>query len=291
MIDFFRSKKFKVLAAVILTVFVASVVAANTKSNSSVVSSALGTVFGPVQRLSALVSEKFDRFSGGFVSSNTYRKRVEELESQLDEYRSQLVDLERLKNENEVYEEFLGVKEENPDYVFCPANVISRDSADMFYSFTINKGSKRGVSVNDPVISGKYLVGIVTSVSPTQSVVRTILDPKVNVGAYEIRTREDGYVTSTAQLSMQGLCKLSNISNSTAIATGGIVCTSGIGGVYPMDLIIGTVTQVLDDEYDVSAYAVIQPGVDISKLDAVSVITSFEGQAEQETQEATQNAQ
>ncbi|MCR4925787.1 MAG: rod shape-determining protein MreC, partial [Clostridiales bacterium] len=275
MIEFFRSRKFKVLIAVFLTVFVASIIAANTKNNSSVVSSALGTIFAPVQRLSAIVSEKFDRFSGGFVSSGTYRAKVEELEQEIDNYRQQMVDYEELKSENELYEEFLGVKEENPDYILCIANVISRDSSDMFYSFTINKGSKKGVRVNDPVISGKYLVGIVTSVMPTQSVVRTILDPKVNIGAYEIRTREDGYVTSTAQLSQKGFCKLSNISNTTAIATGGIVCTSGIGGVYPKDLIIGTVTQVLDDEYDISAYAQIKPGIDIPKLDAVAVITEF----------------
>lgn len=281
MIDFFRSKRFKLLAAVFATVFIASVLAANTKNSSSVISSALGTVFSPVQRLSAIVSKKFDSFSGGFISSNTYRKKVEELEAELEKCRSQLVDYEQLKNENELYEEFLGVKEENPEYKFCSAGVISRDSADMFHSFTINQGSKKGIAVNDPVIFGKYLVGIVVSVSPTQSVVRTILDPKVNVGAYEIRTREGGYVTSTAQLSAKGVCKLSNISNATAIATGGTVCTSGIGGVYPKDLIIGSVTQILDNEYDISAYAVVQPGVDVSKVDAVFVITEFEGQGVQ----------
>lgn len=276
--EFFRSTRLKVLAAVLAVVIVASVAAAASHNGTSVLSSALGTVFGPVQRLSAFVSEKIGEIGGGFVSAGTYKKQVEELQKQVEEYQKQLVDYEKTLKENLNYEEFLDVKEEHNDFVFASARVISRDAADMFYSFVINKGTNDGVAVNDPVISGEYLVGVVVKTAPTYSVVKTVLDPQVSVGAYEIRTGESGFASGDTQLALQGLIKLSGIESETAIATGGIVSTSGIGGVYPRDLIIGTVTEIKDNTHDISSYAVIKPGVDVSKLDAVFVITDFEGQ-------------
>lgn len=276
--EFFRSTRLKVLAAVLAVVLVASVAAAASHSGTSVLSSALGTVFGPVQRFSALVSEKIGKLGGGFVSSSVYKEELEALQKQVEDYQKQLTDYEKIKNENELYESFLGVKEKNPDFVFESASVISRDAADAFYSFVINKGSADGVSVNDPVISGKYLVGVVTKTSPSYSIVRTVLDPAVSVGAYDIRTREGGYVSGDSELFTKGLCKMSGISSETAIAAGGIVCTSGVGGVYPDDLILGTVSEIVDSEHDISTYAVIKPGVDIEKLTDVFVIVDFDGQ-------------
>ena len=64
---------------------------------------------------------------------------------------------------------------------------------------TLNKGSINDIRVNDPVIYGEYLVGVVASVTPTQCTVNTILNPNVNVSAYEVRTRDLGFVTSTVE--------------------------------------------------------------------------------------------
>ena len=112
----------------------------------------------------------------------------------------------------------------------------------------------------------------------TSSIVKTILDPGLNISVYEIKTRESGYATTTSVLSFEGLCRMSGLTRSTAVCQGGIVCTSGLGGVFPRDLIVGTVTEIRDEENDVSSYAVIEPGVDISTVSDVFVITDFEGQ-------------
>ena len=141
----------------------------------------------------------------------------------------------------------------------------------MFYSFVINKGSAHGVEVNDPVIYGKYLVGVVHSVKPTTSVVHTILDPKVNVSAYDVQSREFGYVTTTSELALKQECYLPGLERNTAITKGSVICTTGIGGIYPKDLIIGTVEDVLNDPHNVSAYALIKTGVIIPDLQDVFV--------------------
>lgn len=275
---FFSSKRFKILISVLAALLLGAIFAVTSKNGSSPLSSIVGTVFSPVHRLSAYVSEQMGDFSGAFVSSSTYAKRVDELEKQIEQYQQKLIDYEKYKQKIEIYEEFLDVKEENPDFVFEPGTIIGRDASDLFYSFVLNKGSSDGVSVNAPVISGRYLVGIVVRVTPFNCVVNTILDPKVNVGAYEVRTRETGFVTSTVELSKDAQCRLSGLVRTTSIASGGIVCTSGVGGVYPRDLIIGTVKEIRDDEHDISSYAVINPGVDIANLQEAFIITYFDGQ-------------
>lgn len=113
---------------------------------------------------------------------------------------------------------------------------------------------------------------------------KTILNPSVNTSAYEIRTRDLGFVTTTAAYAKNGLCTMPSLSSSTAVSPGGIVCTSGVGGIYPRDLIIGTVTKVEDSDTDISATAIIKPGADIASITDVFIITEFEGQGSSVTE-------
>jgi rod shape-determining protein MreC len=152
----------------------------------------------------------------------------------------------------------------------------------LFCSFTLNKGSSNDVSVNDPVLYGKYLVGVVSSVSATQCKVSSVLNPQVSASAYEVRSRESGFVETTAELSEQGLLRLPGLLRTTAISPGGIVCTSGTGGIYPRDLIIGTVREVISGSQGISSYAVIEPGVDFKQLQDVFILVDFIGQSSAE---------
>ena len=79
---------------------------------------------------------------------------------------------------------------------------------------------------------------------------------------------------------MQGILKLSGLERDTAVAEGGIVCTSGVGGVFPRGLIIGTVTTVQKEEGDISYYAEVKPEIEISEVQDAFVITDFEGKGD-----------
>ena len=237
-------------------------------------------MFSPLSDAAAYISEKFDNFKGGFISSRSYMDRVEELEEQVADYQSKLVDYEKLQKQVEAYEKFLGVKEKNPDFQFVAGTVIGRDAADVFGSFVLNCGSADGVAVGDPVISGEYLIGIVNETSPTSCTVLSVCDPKFSAAAYEIRTGEAGYTQTTTKLGVQGILKLSGLERDTAVAEGGIVCTSGVGGVFPRGLIIGTVTTVQKEEGDISYYAEVKPEIEISEVQDAFVITDFEGKGD-----------
>ena len=162
------------------------------------------------------------------------------------------------------------------------ADIIGTDSGDMFTSLIIDKGSNNGISAKDPVVYGNYLVGVVKKAHPTYSVVETFLNPGVNISALESKTREVSYVTTTVEYMKSGLCIMESLDRTTAIAPGGLVITSGIGGLYPKGLIIGSVKEIGESKFELSSYAVIEPGADLSELESVVVITAFEGQGIEE---------
>lgn len=278
--NFLRSTSFKILLTVVVVLLAGAIAAAALASGTSPLTSAVGTVFFPLSDAAAYISEKFDNFKGGFISSRSYMDRVEELEEQVADYQSKLVDYEKLQKQVEAYEKFLGVKEKNPDFQFVAGTVIGRDAADVFGSFVLNCGSADGVAVGDPVISGEYLIGIVNETSPTSCTVLSVCDPKFSAAAYEIRTGEAGYTQTTTKLGVQGVLKLSGLERDTAVAEGGIVCTSGVGGVFPRGLIIGTVTTVQKEEGDISYYAEVKPEIEISEVQDAFVITDFEGKGD-----------
>lgn len=278
MIRFLKSSAFKIFAVIAAALLAGSVFAVASRSGSSPFTKVTSVVFGPLSRLSSYVASELSHLPVSFRSSSDLAKEVEDLQKKVDSLTEQLVDYEEIKHKNDFYQEFLEIKEEHADYVFAEAAIIGRDAANHMGSFTLNKGTASGISVNDPVIYGKYLVGVVASVTPTRCTVNTILNPEVNVSAYEIRTRDLGFVTSTVALAEEGNCHMPGLSASTAVTAGGIVCTSGVGGIFPRDLIIGTVTDIVDTTVDISASAIIAPGVDFDEITDVCVITEFDGQ-------------
>ncbi|MBQ6600597.1 MAG: rod shape-determining protein MreC, partial [Clostridia bacterium] len=193
-------------------------------------------------------------------------------------YENRLADVGELEHKVKTYEAMLGVKELNKDFVLEGCNIIGADSMDLFSSIILDKGSNSDISVNDPVISGNYVVGIVKKVHPTFCVVETLLNPDTKISAIESKSREIAYVTTNLEFSQKGSCILSGLSRTSSITPGGIIVTSGIGATYPKGLIIGTVSEVNESPFDLSSYAVIQPGVSLSQLEDVFVITEFSGQ-------------
>ena len=278
MIRFLKSSAFKIFAVIAAALLAGSVFAVASRSGSSPFTKITAVVFGPLSRASSYVTAQLSDLPVSFRSSSALAAQVEQMQGEIDSLKKQLVDYENAKHKNEFYQEFLEINEEHSDYVFAEAAIIGRDAANHLSTFTLNKGSSDGISVNDPVIYGKYLVGVVASVAPTRCTVNTILNPKVNVSAYEIRTRDLGFVSSTVALAQDGYCHMPGLSTATAVTSGGIVCTSGVGGIYPRDLIIGTVVDIVNGTVDISASAVIEPGADLDSITDVFIITEFDGQ-------------
>ncbi|MBQ6877306.1 MAG: rod shape-determining protein MreC [Oscillospiraceae bacterium] len=277
---FLKSWYFKVLCA--LAVFSVAIMIRAAVSGSSEVflSQAVSVISQPFLRLSSSLTDSVNDFLNRFARAEELYLENEKLKEQLREANEKLIGYEQDKRENDQFRSFLGLKETNPDYEFEPATVIGRDSTNRFYSFTIDRGSIHGVEAADPVITADGLVGIVWEVGLTYSHVRTILDISVEAGVYDTSTRDSGIVTGDIKLSAERLCKLKFLPIDSGIANGNLIATSGIGGVFPKDLVVGTVRSIEVDSSGLSLTAVIEPAADIENVTDVLVIKSFNGQSE-----------
>lgn len=276
---FFKSKWFKTLVIIFVIVIIGTVIGVGSKGKTSPFSNACGVIAQPFQRAASWVGNGFKGIGTKFRTLKSYEKQVDELQKEVDKYQKQLVDYENLKQQNKTYKEFLQIRDEHKDFKVQPATVIGRDAANAYSYIVLNKGKNAGIEKNDPVICGNgQVVGQVKKVGATYSVVSTIYDSNVKVGAYEVRTRETSYTTNSAKDSRKQRIKLVHLSKETTIAPGGIVSTSGVGSIYPRDLILGTVEKVEDDNRDISCYAVVKPNFDITRLENVLIITDFNGQ-------------
>ncbi len=271
----FNSSRLKLVSAIAALLLIGALLASAAGHRETLPSAVVGTVFAPCHYVAEKIASGLDSVFGGLKGNATYEKRIAELENEISDYRAQLADYENLKSQNELYKEFLELKEANPDFQFEKATVIARDSADVYQSFTISKGSVSGINRGDAVLYQQSIVGVVDEVYPDYSVVKTVLDPAFNVSAYEIVSGEISYVTGNAKLAVNGQCKLANLSPYTDVGYGSIICTAGVGGTVPKGLVIGTVKQVEDESTDISKYAVVAPEVEISELTDCMVLTDF----------------
>lgn len=280
---FFKSRQFKIILAIFSIVLVVSLIFGIIGAKMAPHTDLAGIVAAPFRALGTKVSNAFTDFNKALSDGNALMLENAELKAELNEMREKMAEYEKIKTENELYKDYLEIKEANPDFKFASATLISRDSDDIYGSFLINKGSLSGISVMDPVITKEGLVGCVFEVGTTTAKVKTILNPDITLGALDNRTSDSGIISGGAELAKKNICRFSNLSRSCSVAVGDYVVTSG-EGIFPDGLLIGSINAIDSDKYNTSIYADITPFVNFSEIRDVMVITSFEGQGGIKTQ-------
>ena len=277
--DFFHTRSFKVLVA---SVFVLLGLLLYTNSvGSSITANLLGFLSSPMQKISTGITTNAAVLADQLtLNADELQAENNALKEEITKLREQLVDYYQIKQENEQFRTVLELKEENRDYQMLPATVIGRDPNDVFYGFSIDQGSLNGVSKNDPVITGDGVVGWVSEVYATSSQVTTLFSPNTKIGAIAKKSRDTGVTGCDITLADEGLIKLAYLTSENKVEAGDIITTTGLSGMYPKDLLIGTVKEVLYEDSGVSQYALVEPFVDIKNVRDVFVLTDFEGKGE-----------
>ena len=250
----------------------------STEGTASLPAKIFGAVTAPVQSISSAVTNGVHSLIKSFETTDNLKKQLAEKDAEIKELKDKTVEYDAMKSENIELKKALNLKEQNPDYDFVTASVIARDPSERYYSFTIDKGTLSDISLNDPVITPEGLIGCIYEIGPTYSKVKTILNINTNVGALLSRTQDTGILSGSVELAQDGFCKLSYLTRGTKAIAGDFVVTSGIGGVYPKGLQIGTVLEIKTETDGISEYALINPATDSRKVRDVMIITAFEGQ-------------
>ncbi len=279
--QFFKSKSFKGIIVAFTLLFAFFMRGVYTGEILPFLAGVNGIIMIPINSIASSVSYIIDTSIQPFLNAKNIDKENKMLLEENRKLTKQLVDYQILKNENEQYREFLEIKERNTDLVFEQATVIGRSPDAQFGTFAIDVGSFHGVKPRSPVITPDGLVGLVTNVGYNYSEVTTIYNPNLSIGVISSRTMDTGMVSGDVKLFEKNLTKLGYLTRDSGIATGDIIITSGIGGMLPKGLIVGTVNSVHNETNGLSMYAVIKPSVNIDKIKSVFVIKDFAGKTQE----------
>lgn len=273
--DFFDSLRFRVL--VLLTIFLAGMMAyagANGRLTAAP-QEVLSVLVAPFQWVGAQLSGGASAAWDKYASIDEIMQENQRLNEENAALRQQLVDYDRMKAENDAYASLAGVQREHEDWTFATAFVIGRDSLDLFGGFTVDRGTKHGVARGDTVLDDNgYLVGTVIEANLTSCRVLTILHPSFSAAVAVSRTRDNGILTGSSQYAEETCCTMTNLSRDSLAVAGDQLITTGLGGVYPADILVGTVRELQPEAGGKSIIAVVRPGADILNLTHVSIITA-----------------
>ncbi len=184
---------------------------------------------------------------------------------------TQIIQLQQQLKEAEVLYALLDFARSRPENEYVASAVIGRDPSPFLSYVIIDHGSDDGIRHGMPVVTQQGLVGRVDAVTASASRLQLITDPgsTINVRLQSAQTE------TLLQGSITGDLTLEMIPSETKLNPGDLVLTSGLGGSYPSDVLIGQVISIQSREGELFQTASIQPAVDFTQLQAVLVITNF----------------
>ncbi|MBM7572029.1 rod shape-determining protein MreC [Aquibacillus albus] len=206
---------------------------------------------------------------------NTYDEN-QILKSRLNEYKNLIYEVQELRQDNEDLRNILEKTESITDFRPIQSTVIARGPEQWFQQVKINRGKQDGVEANMAVITGKGMIGKVQSASQFSSTVLLLsgFDRTNRISAYvnseELEDDVPGFIVGYDEESE--LLELELNEYDTKLKEGELVVSSGLGGVFPKGLEIGTIKEVSPDRYGLTQIAYVQPSADLNRLNHVIVV-------------------
>ncbi|MFN2190644.1 MAG: rod shape-determining protein MreC [Candidatus Promineifilaceae bacterium] len=200
------------------------------------------------------------------------RAQIIALQSQVDTLQRENEQLREIEGEYRLLQDLFNRARESPEFERQTASIIGYDTSPLFRSIIIDKGADDGIHVGMPVESARGLVGQVFRTSNHSAMVILISDNISSIPARLGTSRATGIVRGGG---LGGAMTMDWIGLETQIEPGEVVLTSGLGGRFPEDMVIGEVIEVERREADLFQSATIQPAVDFDSLEMVFIITDF----------------
>ena len=269
----YKNKKAEIAGIVItIVILILIVIFSNTDSEISFLDNAASKLVMPVQNGLTYLKNKISGNSTFFTDINNLKQENEELSKRNSELEQSLRELESIKSENETLKEYLGLTEKYGEYKTVPAYIINKDISNYSKTVVINVGSDDGIKENMTVIADQGLVGHVISVTSDTAKVRTIVDTSSSVSCLLSTTDES--IVCKGTLEEDSALRAMYIPDDDGIIQGDSVETSGLGGIYPKGIHVGSIKRVVNTQNTTDRYAIVETAVDFDKLDTVLVITN-----------------
>ncbi len=250
---------------------------------AGVLALALGGYLTPITRLSTLPFLKAQEWLAiRYAALRDYltapqdvaalRQRNQQLEAEVARLQTEVVSLQQQLAEAEILAALLDFARSHPTNQYKAARVIGRDPSPFLHYIILNRGSDDGFRPGMPVVSSEGLVGYIDAVIPRAARVRLITDPGSRV---DVRVKPTN-VDAVLQGSVTGEITLNMLPLDADVQPGNLVLTSGLGGRFPADILVGQVVSTRKLAYALFQEAAVQPVVDFNRLDIVLVIVNFQ---------------
>ncbi|MDL2273813.1 rod shape-determining protein MreC [Oscillospiraceae bacterium OttesenSCG-928-G22] len=275
--SFFRNKLGLFLVLALLIIIIMALVSAAMDGQASPVTNAVQVLLSPFKGAAASVGNFFDDIFARADELDALREENAELRAKVADMEALIRDAEKTLDENERLRTLHNLSEKRRDLTLTMAAIVSKEFGGWESTLTINKGEHDGIEPYDCVIDEEgHVVGYISKVGTNWAIISVLFDTDVEMGAILSRTREPAVAEGDFALMTDGLLKLSYLPEGTAILNGDLVLTSGVGGVYPSELVIGSVARIETSPSGLGNYAVIEPAVDFERITQVFVVTDFD---------------
>lgn len=194
-----------------------------------------------------------------------------ELEAEVSRLQSEIIALNQQLAETRILSALVDFARVNPENRYVAAAVIGRDPSPFLKYVIINRGSDDGLRRGMPVVTSQGLVGRIAAVTAGAARVQLVTDPASSVNVRLEPSRAQAVLLG----SITGELTLDMIPQSAAVQIGDLILTSGLGGNYPSNILIGQLSSVRQRETDLFQSGTVQPVVDFGQLEIVLIITNF----------------
>jgi len=231
-------------------------------------------VLNPVVSAQTWLSVRFQALQNAIAAPQDLarlRQRNSEMEAEVSRMQTEIIVLKQQISETRVLSALVDFARVQPENRYLAATVIGRDPSPFLEYVIINRGSDDGLRRGMPVVTQQGLVGRIAAVTADAARVQLITDPASSINV----KLEPSIAQAVIRGEVSGEISLAMIPQSAQVEIGDLILTSGLGGNYPTNILIGQVTGVRRRETDLFQSASVQPVVDFNQLAIVLIITNF----------------
>ena len=198
------------------------------------------------------------------------------LREELSQIQEDNRDAASIKRENDRLRELLKLQKEHADYKLVDGYIISWNSNDWSYSFTVNKGANSGIAEGMCAITESgAVVGVVSDVGSNYCVITSVLDSSLDISATVASSGYSGIVRGSYSTGQVGMLRMDYLSSAAVVRNNDQVVTAG-STVYPRNLILGNIVDWAINDSGIAKYAILKPAADIDSLEQVFILTEFD---------------
>lgn len=236
-----------------------------------------GMIAAPFRSASSALSETFRGWGAYFTEFDRLKEENAQLKQQIAEMEETVRQAQADRDENQRLREVAQLRQQRRDLHLESARVVAQDTSNWSSLLTVNKGTAHGVAVGNCVVSETgFLIGVISEAGYNWSTVRTILDSESSIGALVFRSGSSALAQGDFSLMGEGRLTLNYLGVSPDVVSGDLIVTSGLGGYYPSQLVIGYVEEVRTSDNGLAQYAILRPEAALENITQVFVVTSFD---------------